>query len=170
MMKQLYKRILDTLHRNFNMVSFCRSSGMKVGIGTRISSAVNIGSEPYLTEIGDHCEITTEVALINHDGGVWVFREKHPQWDLMGKIIIEDNVYIGYGAMILPNVRIGRNSVIGARSVVTKDIPSGSVAVGVPAKVIKTTDEYYAKCCSSAIMSKGLSGEEKRRFIGASLG
>ena len=50
---------------------------------------------------------------------------------------IEDNVWIGGGAIILPGVVIGKNSVIGAGSVVTKDIPSNCVAVGNPCKVIK---------------------------------
>lgn len=53
-----------------------------------------------------------------------------------GIIIIEDDVWLGSGVVVLPNVRIGRGSVIGAGSVVTKDIPPFSVAVGVPAHVI----------------------------------
>ena len=162
------RRIIAKFHRNLNMISFCRSVGMKVGQGCVIQPNVNIGTEPYLIEIGDHCEIAADVQLINHDGGVWVFREKHPMWDLMGKITIKDNVYIGYGAVILPNICIGEGSVIGARAVVTKDVPAGSVAVGVPARTIKSTDEYYAKCCASAVMSKGLSGAKKRKLVESS--
>lgn len=55
-----------------------------------------------------------------------------------GPIIIEDNVWIGENVCIMPGTRIGKNSIIGALSVVTKDIPPYSVAVGTPAKVIKT--------------------------------
>jgi len=57
---------------------------------------------------------------------------KHP-----GPVTIEDEVWIGDGVCILPNVTIGKHSVIGSNSVVTKDIPAYSVAVGIPAKVIK---------------------------------
>lgn len=57
-----------------------------------------------------------------------------------GPVIIEDNVWIGRGVAIMPNVRIGKNSIIGANSVVTHDIPPNSVAVGSPAKVVKTID------------------------------
>ena len=53
-------------------------------------------------------------------------------------ITVEDNVWIGGGAIILPGVRIGENSVIGGGAVVTKDIPANSVAVGNPARVIRT--------------------------------
>jgi acetyltransferase-like isoleucine patch superfamily enzyme len=55
----------------------------------------------------------------------------------MGPIIIEDNVWIGTGAIILDNVRIGRNAVVGAGAVVTKDVPARAVVAGVPARVVK---------------------------------
>ena len=55
-----------------------------------------------------------------------------------GPVIIEDGVWIGDKVTILPNVRIGKNAVIGANSVVTKDIPENCVAGGIPAKIIKT--------------------------------
>lgn len=56
-------------------------------------------------------------------------------------VIIEENVWIGEGVCILPGVRIGSGSVIGANSVVTKDIEENSIAVGIPAKVIKIFNE-----------------------------
>lgn len=55
-----------------------------------------------------------------------------------GPVIIEKNVWLGEGVCILPNVRIGRNSVVGANAVVTKDIPPYSIAAGMPARVIRT--------------------------------
>ena len=54
-----------------------------------------------------------------------------------GKVIIEDNVWIGEGAMIMPNVHIGRGAIIACNSVVTTDIPAYSIAAGSPAKIIK---------------------------------
>ena len=54
-----------------------------------------------------------------------------------GPVIIEDEVWIGEKASIMPNVRIGKGSIIGANSVVTKDVPPYSVAVGSPARVVK---------------------------------
>ncbi len=60
-------------------------------------------------------------------------------------IVIEDNVWLGANAIVLPGVTIGKNSVIGSGAVVTKDIPADSVAVGNPAKVIKTLGEAERK-------------------------
>lgn len=57
-------------------------------------------------------------------------------------VVIEDDVFIGANAVILEGVRVGRGSIIGAGAVVTKDIPSGVVAVGQPAKVIKTISQH----------------------------
>jgi len=54
-----------------------------------------------------------------------------------GRIVIEDDVWIGANSVILPNITIGKGAVIGAGSVVTKDVPFYSLAGGVPAKVIK---------------------------------
>jgi len=54
-----------------------------------------------------------------------------------GPVYIEDNVWIGEAVVILPNVRIGKNSIIGANSVVTKSFPANSVIAGIPAKLIK---------------------------------
>ena len=54
-----------------------------------------------------------------------------------GPIIIEDEVWLGYGVMVLSGVRIGRGAVVGAGSVVTKDVPAGAIAVGVPACVMR---------------------------------
>ena len=56
-----------------------------------------------------------------------------------------NNVFIGCNSIIMGGVRIGNNVVIGAGSVVTKDIPDNSVVVGNPAKVIKTFDEFIEK-------------------------
>ena len=54
-----------------------------------------------------------------------------------GGIVIEDDVWLGFGVIVLDGVRIGKGAVIGAGAVVTKDIPEGAIAAGIPARVIK---------------------------------
>ena len=56
---------------------------------------------------------------------------------LGGDIVIEDNVWIGMESLILGGVTIGENSVVAARSVVTKDVPPNMLVAGVPAKIVK---------------------------------
>ncbi len=60
-------------------------------------------------------------------------------------VVIEDNCWIGAGTIICPGITIGENSVIGAGSVVTKDVPQNSVAVGNPCRVIREIDEHDMK-------------------------
>lgn len=74
-------------------------------------------------------------------------RKKQAQFNV--PVYIEDNVWIGGGSIILPGVKVGKNSVIGAGSVVTKDIPENVVAVGNPCRVLREIGEkdlkYYYK-------------------------
>lgn len=95
--------------------------------------------------IGSNVLIGSKVMIIDHQHGeitkaaLSVPPAYRPLWS-KGPIIIEDNVWIGEGAVVLPNVKIGKNSIVGANSVVTKSIPPNSVAVGNPAKVIRTLE------------------------------
>ncbi len=58
-------------------------------------------------------------------------------WEIAKPIVIEDNVWVGGGAIILPGVRIGRNAVVGAGAVVTRNVPMNTVVAGNPARVIR---------------------------------
>ncbi len=102
---------------------------------------------------------------MTHDGGVWVFREKEPDIDVFGPIKINDNVFIGFGAILMPNITIGSNCIIGAGSIVTKDIAENSVAVGAPARVITTVDKYYDSIEDKKDSIRAYSDEEKRNYL-----
>ena len=93
-----------------------------------------------------------------------MFRTKDPDIDVVRPIKVGNNVFIGYGCIILPGVTIGDNVVIGAGAVVTKDIPSDCVAVGVPARVIESIADYECKVSMLRSPTKMLSPEEKREF------
>lgn len=87
---------------------------------------------------GSNIELGPGVSIIssNHEGSDL---SKHTTGK---KITIGNNVWIGANSTILPEVTIGNNVTIGANSVVTSDIPSNSVAVGNPCKVIKSKEQY----------------------------
>ena len=93
--------------------------------------------------IGDNVLTGTKVTITDNSHGIFSEHDLFFPPELRtlqsdGPVIIEDNVWIGDKVTILPNVIIGRNSIIGANSVVTKNVPPNSVAVGIPAKVIKS--------------------------------
>ena len=146
-----------------------REMGVKIGDGCEIYPSVSFGSEPYLIELGDNVRLTAGVKITTHDGGLWVLRnlkgEKFKKADRFGKVKIGDNVHIGIGSIIMPGVTIGDNVVIGCSAVVTKDIPSNSVTVGVPAKVIESIDEYYEKVKDKVVFIKNMGSEEKKKYL-----
>ncbi len=151
-----------------NNAAFLRAYGLRIGEGCRIFTKnpyEMFGSEPYLVCIGDHVTVTADVKFVTHDGGTWVFRREDPDFDVFGPIEVKDNVFIGVGTIIMPGVTIGANCVIGARSVVATDIPPGSVAVGVPARVIMSLDEYRAKKLSQRTVVRGLPSAERRAVL-----
>lgn len=139
----------------------------RIGNECEIFNNVSFGSEPYLISIGDRVKITANVQFITHDGGMYVLRNLGycPLADKFGEITIGNNVFIGNHALILPGVKIGDNCVIGARAVVTKNIPSGSVVAGVPAKVINNIQSYYEKNKDKIDLTKDLNSKEKKQYL-----
>lgn len=150
-----------------NPVAFARGIGVQVGEDCRLLNihSTTFGSEPYLIRIGNHVTITAGVRFINHDGGMWVFREKEPEIDLFGTIEVGNNVFIGMGTLILPNVKIGDNCVIGAGSIVTRDIDSNVVALGRPAKPLKSIQDYRRSVGEKVTFVRSLQPHSKRKWL-----
>lgn len=166
----MLKLILEKVKRAKNPIQFWREKGAQIGDRCEIYSSASLGSEPYLILIGNHVRINANVSFVTHDGGAWVLRDyldskDHEKIDLFGTITVGDNVHIGTGSIIMPNVHIGDNTIIGCGSIVTKDIPCNSVAVGVPARVIETLDEYINKNQENFEFTKLLTPEEKKIYL-----
>jgi acetyltransferase-like isoleucine patch superfamily enzyme len=90
--------------------------------------------------IGNNVFIAPNVCIITEEHAMDV-EQRIKGLEYTYPVTIGDNVWISTGALILPGVTIGANSVIGAGSVVTKDIPANSLAVGNPCKVIRTLNK-----------------------------
>lgn len=128
-------------------VPYIRKKGVAVGEGSAFMGIPIIDlTRPYLIEIGKSCVFSADVTLLTHGYDFCVLREKYGEViGSSGKVVIEDNVFVGARTVILKGTRIGKNSIIGAGSIVTHDIPANSVAAGNPCKVIMTLDQYYEK-------------------------
>lgn len=98
-------------------------------------------SHCFLISIGDNCIFAPNVKLIAHDASTKILLG----YTKIGKIEIKENCFIGESAIVLPNVKIGPNSIVGSGSVVTKDVPPNTIVAGNPAKIITTVEKYKSK-------------------------
>lgn len=121
---------------------FCDyKGGIKIGNNTYIGHYCVLLGGGFI-EIGKKVLISPGV-IITTQGHFFQKTDRFmkDQPTLVAKIVIEDDVWIGANATILPGVKVGKGSVIGAGSIVNRDIPEYSVAAGVPAKVIRNRRE-----------------------------
>ncbi|WBL14822.1 acyltransferase [Sutcliffiella sp. NC1] len=129
-------------------VKYLKSKGCKIGEGTYFFSPLDTEvdvSRPYLIEIGKYCKITKGVHILAHESRS-VLRMKYGKiYNSAKPTKIGDNVFVGMKTIILPGANIGNNVIIGAGSLVTKDIPDNVIVGGNPAKVIMSLDEYKEK-------------------------
>jgi acetyltransferase-like isoleucine patch superfamily enzyme len=122
-------------------------------------------TEPWLITIGNNVFITADCAFITHDGGTLILRKEVPDLELTAPIRVGNDVYMGIRTIIMPGVTIGNRVIIAAGSIVTKDIPDNSVVAGVPARVIKSVDDYLLKAQANSLHLGNLQGEDKAKEL-----
>ena len=126
-------------------------NGLRLGADVQIVDTFFFDpSHCFLISIGDNCTICPNVRLIAHDAST----KRFLGYTKIGRIDIKENCFIGDSVIILPGVTIGPNSIVGAGSVVTKDVPPNSVAAGNPVRVISSLEAYVKKV-------EGLSGKKR---------
>lgn len=159
--------IKDRIHAAYDPTGFARFLGVKVGKNVRFYgiSRGMIGTEPWLITIGNDVYITAGVQFVTHDGGTLILRKEVPDLEWTAPITIGNDVYVGVRSTILPGVTIGNRCIIGAGSVVNRDIPDNSVAAGVPARVIKSTNEYLSQIEQKSLKCGHLQGITKEKAL-----
>ena len=140
-MKKWIKELVYRLRGEYTTEKLV-SMGMKVGPHfKRLNGVILDPAHCWLIEMGEHVTLAPRVHILCHDASTKDFLN----YTKIGRVTIGDHVFVGAETVILPGVTIGSNVIIGANSTVTKDIPSGSVAAGSPARVICTLEAYLAK-------------------------
>ena len=89
--------------------------------------------------------VSSDVQFLTHDGIGWLYKDESGRRFRYQAISVGDDVFVGYGTIIMPGTTIGSRVVVGAGSVVTRSIPDGSVVAGNPAKVIADYDELMTR-------------------------
>lgn len=114
------------------------NKNVKIGAGTIVSPGVVLTTD---IQIGSHCILNINIA-IGHDTVVEDFVTLNPHAMICGNCSIESGAEIGVGATLIQGMTLGTGAMIGAGGVVTRSIEPNSLAVGVPAKVIKTLQPF----------------------------
>lgn len=150
-----FKRLLCTIRYCTIMKSckrgdFVRKKSIFGSVGKQVRLPFMLLSPwSYNIFIGNNVEVASRVHFIMHDAIHEVFNRipgiNFEYTEHLGKIEIGNNVFIGAGATLIAPVKIGDNCIIAAGAVVNKDVPSGSIVGGVPAKIIGRFDDLMDK-------------------------
>ena len=141
------QRWLGTFHPDSRVrCEAFRASGVEIGRDAFISiGLVVLDSYQPIVKIGNRVAFGNHVSLIAASSPNNSLLCDHPEvanrYIVTLPISIEDDVWVGTGAIILPGVTIGEKSIVGAGSVIREDVPPYSVVAGVPARVIRTLEE-----------------------------
>jgi len=135
--------------------------GGRLTIGTETHVQPRCQLMAYLgsLQIGRRVEIAPNCALYPYNHGIAPeARIRNQPCTTKGGIVVGDDAWLGVGVIVLDGVRIGKGAVIGAGSVVTKNVPDGAIAFGVPARVVKMrSDLAHKNDRSSHLIERGLS-------------
>ena len=136
------KKIVQKIRHSFGKAihpSAIISPSASIGDGTVVLHGSIIQAD---AKIGKHCIINT-AATIDHDCHLGDYVHISPNATISGTVTIGTGTWVGAGATVVNNIAIGKGCIIGAGAVVTKNIPDYSMAVGVPAKIIKTLNRDF---------------------------
>ena len=143
--------------------------GIMIGDHVLISPGVRISAAKSIS-IADSCMLASHVYITDSD---WhgIYDRSMPCGDT-GRVVLEENVWVGDSAIVCKGVTIGKNSIVGAGAVVTADIPPNVIAAGNPAKVVKPLDPERPmvtrkdRFADAGQMTRQLETAEKRQLKG----
>jgi acetyltransferase-like isoleucine patch superfamily enzyme len=143
-LKKSAKRVAGGFPLNGIRVRALRSAGYRVGHSVYIGEGLHVTDELFSDvcslSIGNRVAIAQRVLIIlaSHPNESTLKTVVEP---VFGHVVIEDDAWIGAGAIILPNVTVGEAAIVGAGAVVTKDVAPRTIVVGNPAQPLKSVDD-----------------------------
>jgi acetyltransferase-like isoleucine patch superfamily enzyme len=149
LMKNWGRFIRNESRTSESYIKWLRQKGVKIGENVLFrhpNHTIIDFTRPSLVEIGDNVDFNDNFTLLTHDYGTFVFQNMKDEYiNSSGKVKIGNNIYFGRDVTVLKGVTIGDNCIIGLGSVVGRDVPANSVAVGNPCRVVCDINDYYEK-------------------------
>lgn len=139
----LVKKLISKLCRrpiDYSSAEYLKERGVRIGENVDIIHSNIEHCHGFLVTIGNNVTITN-ATILAHDAST----KKFLGYSKVGRVDIGDDVFIGFGAIILPNTRIGNRVIVGAGTVVARDVPDNVVIAGNPFRILCTFDEYLEK-------------------------
>lgn len=145
MIKKIISRVKNRLFLMTHKQTYNLKHGRRFYSNTLIDTLF-----PGLVQIGDDFTSAPGSIILSHDASIFKYTDSYR----VEKTIIGDRVFLGANSIVMPGVCVGDDVIIGAGAVVTKNVPSGSVVVGNPARVIGNVDKYIEKCSERKVLYK----------------
>lgn len=137
----LRARVRKWLNEEYNLKDYIKM-GMKIGKNCNFNPGLVVDvSHCWLIEIGNNVTIAPQVYILAHDAST----KKYLNYTKIGRVVINDNAFIGARSIIMPGVVIGENAIVAAGSIVTSSVAEGAVVGGNPARYIMDTKELMKK-------------------------
>jgi len=163
-MKKVVKQFRDRLFRlrllitsdPYRVAELWRKRGLDIGDGTCIYRDVILPDDEELIRIGKNCVLTGCIILAHDASTNRMLGIKYGQGSIVQPVIIEDDCFIGYHAIILMGVIVGKGSIVGAGAVVTRDVPPSCVVAGNPARVICKVEKLIKKRIDQIRVNPGI--------------
>lgn len=149
--------MLVSIFNSKNKIKFLKKNDIFGYLGENVLyQPLKLPNNPKLIKIHNNVRIAADVIFYEHDviNEMFSRTDNKSYFGHLSCIEIFDNVFVGGHSIIIGNVKIGPNAIIGAGSVVTKDVPEGSIVAGNPAIVVGKFDDLYKKRQKEVISDK----------------
>ncbi len=149
LIRKIYYKILweigvtEDINRTINRL---KNLGFKIGNNVFLDNVKIEENYPEFLEIEDNVTIAYDTRILLHDSSMNNLFSDPVRF---GKVVIKEGAYIGSRCIIMPGVTIGKRSLVGAGSVVTKDVPEEMIVVGIPAKEYMNINDYRKRYLNS---------------------
>jgi maltose O-acetyltransferase len=141
MPRRVVEKVLARIRRDQDPAKLV-AGGLNLGRGVVFGRATYIDTSGLdLISIGDETVISADVMILSHDNAT----KLHLDYSVQAPVTIGKRVYLGAHSIVLPGVEIGDGAIVGAGSVVRRDVPPGTIVAGNPAEVVVDVESYVAR-------------------------